>query len=35
MQAHAFHPTVLREYDVRGTYGETLTEDEWIARIGS
>ncbi len=28
MQAHAFHPTVLREYDVRGTYGETLTEDD-------
>lgn len=28
MKAHAFHPTVLREYDVRGTYGETLTEDD-------
>lgn len=30
MTAHTFHPTVLREYDVRGTYGETLTEsDAW------
>ena len=26
--AHSFHPTSLREYDVRGTYGTTLTEDD-------
>lgn len=25
---HSFHPTSLREYDVRGTYGTTLTEDD-------
>ncbi|MDF1719431.1 MAG: phosphomannomutase/phosphoglucomutase [Minwuia sp.] len=30
MKTHSFHPTVLREYDVRGTYGNTLTEkDAW------
>ncbi len=28
MNAHSFHPTVLREYDVRGTYGVTLTEQD-------
>ena len=26
--AHRFHPTTLREYDVRGIVGETLTEDD-------
>lgn len=26
--AHRFHPTTLREYDVRGIIGETLTEDD-------
>ena len=26
--AHQFHPTSLREYDVRGIIGETLTEDD-------
>ncbi|HYD70548.1 phosphoglucomutase/phosphomannomutase PgmG [Azospirillum sp.] len=26
--AHAFHPTVLREYDIRGIVGKTLTEDD-------
>ena len=26
--AHQFHPTTLREYDVRGIIGETLTEDD-------
>ncbi|HLU91139.1 MAG TPA: phosphomannomutase/phosphoglucomutase [Pedomonas sp.] len=26
--AHQFHPTSLREYDVRGIVGETLTEDD-------
>jgi phosphomannomutase len=25
-QAHVFHPTVLREYDIRGIVGRTLTE---------
>ncbi|WP_416899464.1 MAG: phosphoglucomutase/phosphomannomutase PgmG [Minwuia sp.] len=25
---HSFHPTSLREYDVRGTYGITLSEDD-------
>lgn len=28
---HSFHPTSLREYDVRGTYGTTLTEDDACA----
>ena len=23
---HRFHPTVLREYDIRGIVGETLSE---------
>ena len=31
VQAHEFHPTSLREYDVRGTYGETLTEADAAA----
>lgn len=26
--AHQFHPTTLREYDVRGIIGDTLTEDD-------
>lgn len=26
--AHDFHPTILREYDVRGIVGDTLTEDD-------
>jgi phosphomannomutase len=26
MTAHAFHPTVLREYDIRGVVGKTLAE---------
>ena len=25
---HAFNPTILREYDIRGIVGETLTEDD-------
>lgn len=24
MNGHRFHPTILREYDIRGTVGETL-----------
>ena len=24
MSTHSFHPTILREYDVRGIVGETL-----------
>jgi len=28
---HAFHPTVLREYDVRGVVGETITADDAYA----
>ena len=32
---HRFHPTVLREYDIRGIIGETLgTEDAYaIGRV--
>ena len=26
--AHQFHPTVLREYDIRGIIGETLGPDD-------
>lgn len=26
MKAHSFHPTILREYDIRGVVGTTLTE---------
>ena len=30
MTAHRFHPTILREYDIRGVVGATLTEtDAW------
>ncbi len=25
---HRFNPTVLREYDVRGVVGETLSKDD-------
>ena len=25
---HCFHPTVLREYDIRGIIGETLGADD-------
>ena len=25
---HSFHPTALREYDIRGVVGETLGEDD-------
>ncbi len=26
--AHVFHPTLLREYDIRGVVGDTLSEDD-------
>ena len=26
--SHRFNPTSLREYDIRGVYGETLREDD-------
>jgi phosphomannomutase len=29
--AHTFNPTILREYDIRGVVGETLTEDDAYA----
>lgn len=28
MQKHNFHPTVLREYDIRGVVGDTLTRED-------
>src|SRR5690606_8873210 len=28
MMSHDFHPTVLREYDIRGVIGETLGADD-------
>ena len=28
---HTFHPTILREYDIRGIVGDTLTEDDAVA----
>ncbi|MEO1046298.1 MAG: phosphomannomutase/phosphoglucomutase [Pseudomonadota bacterium] len=31
LQSHAFHPTSLREYDIRGIIGETLGEDDAYA----
>lgn len=31
MTKHLFHPTVLREYDIRGTYGDTLTTKDAAA----
>ena len=34
MRGHRFHPSVLREYDIRGIVGETISEAdaEWIGR---
>ncbi len=34
LAVHAFHPTILREYDIRGVYGQTLLDDDayWIGR---
>jgi phosphomannomutase len=34
MASHKFHPSILREYDIRGVVGETLFEPdaEWIGR---
>ena len=29
--AHTFNPTILREYDIRGVVGDTLTEDDAYA----
>ena len=31
MKPHHFDPTILREYDIRGIYGETLTERDAFA----
>ena len=31
MAGHRLHPTILREYDIRGTVGETLHEDDAYA----
>lgn len=28
MTTHQFHPTILREYDIRGVFGETLDADD-------
>ncbi|MFN3458492.1 MAG: phosphomannomutase, partial [Novosphingobium sp.] len=28
MTSHCFHPSVLREYDIRGVFGETLSADD-------
>jgi phosphomannomutase len=28
---HQFHPSVLREYDIRGTFGKTLSDDDAFA----
>ncbi|HEY1383867.1 MAG TPA: phosphomannomutase/phosphoglucomutase [Dongiaceae bacterium] len=34
MSSHRFHPSILREYDIRGIVGETLFEPdaEWVGR---
>ncbi len=34
MPGHTFHPSILREYDVRGIVDETLFEAdaEWVGR---
>src|SRR5919198_568034 len=34
MSGHHFHPSILREYDIRGIVGETLFEAdaEWVGR---
>ena len=29
--AHTFDPTILREYDIRGIVGDTLTQDDAYA----
>src|SRR5256885_11700060 len=29
--AHTFNPTILREYDIRGVVGDSLTEDDAYA----
>ena len=31
IQAHTFHPSVLREYDIRGIVGETLFKEDAVA----
>lgn len=31
MQCHQFEPTILREYDIRGIVGQTLTDDDAYA----
>ncbi|MEQ1509649.1 MAG: phosphomannomutase/phosphoglucomutase [Sphingopyxis sp.] len=31
MQSHVFHPTMLREYDIRGVVGDTLKADDAFA----
>ena len=31
MNGHRFAPQILRKYDIRGTGGETLTEDDAYA----
>ena len=33
--SHTFHPTVLREYDIRGIIGETLGPDDARAESDS
>ncbi len=33
MAGHTFHPSVLREYDVRGVVGETLSEADVIDAV--
>ena len=29
--SHTFHPSILREYDIRGIVGDTLTETDAYA----
>ncbi len=31
MSAHPFHPTLLRAYDIRGTFEDTLTTADAFA----
>ena len=31
MSAHRFHPTILRAYDIRGIFEDTLTTDDAFA----
>ena len=33
MQSHEFHPSVLREYDVRGVVGDTLSTAEALSGL--